>query len=110
MKYFNRVTNLREAKLLYRQLSKELHPDIAGGSEIEFQEMQEQYSVLLKKLSSQQSITNDNSELISELLIIGRTLIEKQVPQNLLRKQISKTNSPMQKMLYNGVLGILNDL
>lgn len=110
MKYFKGVTNLSDAKVLYRQLSKELHPDVVGGSEVEFKVMQVQYSILLKRLSSQQSITNDNGELISELLIIGRTLIEKQIPQNLLRKQISKTNSPMQRMLYNGVLSILNGM
>jgi len=110
MKYFKGVTNLNDAKVLYRQLSKELHPDVVGGSEVEFKVMQVQYSILLKRLSSQQSITNDNGELISELLIIGRTLIEKQIPQNLLRKQISKTNSPMQSMLYNGVLSILNGM
>ena len=109
MKYFKEITNLSDAKNLYRRLSKELHPDV-GGSEVEFKKMQEDYNFLLKKLSSQQSSNNDNSELINELINIGKVLLEKQVPQELLKKQIAKTNSPIQKMLFSGVLGVLNEL
>lgn len=42
-KYFENINTLDEAKELYLELAKKLHPDKPGGSSDEFREMQEEY-------------------------------------------------------------------
>ncbi len=50
MKYFEEVKTLDEAKNLYRQLVKRLHPDKEGGSHSLFVEMQNEFEKITKVL------------------------------------------------------------
>jgi surfactin synthase thioesterase subunit len=88
MKYFNDITNIEEAKLHYRKLAKQFHPD-AGGTASEFQKLQEEYkTVLLQIQQNQHKVILPNlkqsaeKELITELGKLAKVLIKKQVPQD----------------------------
>lgn len=89
MIYFQNIADLEEAKLRYRALAKELHPD-KGGHVLQFQQMQEEYKTLLLQLQSKQAATateNQTSDIVVELrklasLLITTKLIEckKEIP------------------------------
>ena len=91
MKYFLGITDIEQAKLRYRKLAKQLHPD-KGGTAIDFQEMQTEYKEYLLSLQPEQQVvtapqknTAAENELISELGKLAKVLIKQQVPQNYLR-------------------------
>ncbi|MCU4164363.1 hypothetical protein [Carboxylicivirga caseinilyticus] len=125
MKYFQGITNVEQAKLRYRHLAKQLHPD-AGGTVLEFQKMQDEYRITLSRLqechnpvSSHFSKATPNDFFQGEspekelLIILGKmakVLIKKQVPQNYLRRKITTTNSSIKKDVLNEIVDILNEL
>jgi len=45
LKYFNGITDLQQAKIRYRKLAKQLHPD-KSGTIIEFKNMQNEFKSL----------------------------------------------------------------
>ena len=115
MKYFLDINDIEQAKQRYRNLAKQLHPDM-GGTAIEFQKMQDEYKELLLSLQQKRNaVTNLNqaaleNELLSELGKLAKMLIKKQVPQNYLRQKIQKVESPLNKGLLNGIVKILDEL
>ena len=115
MTHFNNIKDLQQAKLRYRILAKQMHPD-KGGSAIQFQEMQKEYRSLLFTLQNKQLVDNednednDTSEILNELIKLAMELIKKQVPQNLLKHRIKKSQSPLEKGLLFGLVNILNKI
>lgn len=114
MIYFQNISDLEQAKLRYRTLAKELHPD-KGGSAIAFQQMQEEYKTLLLKLQNKQAISSlPNNQLsidiMAELGKLAKVLIQKQVPQKYLQQKINKSQSPLEKGLFSKLVDFLNEL
>jgi len=114
MNYFDGITDLEQAKLRYRKLAKQLHPD-KGGTDMEFQKMQEEYKSLLLRLQQNQNpITSKNpspeTELLSELGKLATVLIEKQVPQEYLKQRMTNSQSPMEKRIFSGLILFLDGL
>ena len=114
MKYFTEITTPQQAKEKYRKLAKKMHPDV-GGSPIEFQEMQMEYQTCILKLNQnlnkKELINNStNNELLSELGKLALVLIDKQVPQTILKKRISKSKTVLEKKLYSGIINFLDGL
>lgn len=114
MMYFIDITNIEQAKIRYRKLVKQLHPD-KGGSANEFQEMQEEYKILLIHLQHKTELVNRHNpraenELINELGKLAKVLIKNQVPQNYLRQQIKTTDSNLKRGLFSEVVKLLNNL
>lgn len=114
MKYFNNITTFEQAKLHYRKLAKQLHPD-RGGSAQEFQKMQSEYKSLLLQLQSKELVSNpENSEksneIINELTSLAKTLIQKDIPQRFIKQIIQKSESPIERVILNGVVDILNNI
>jgi hypothetical protein len=116
MNYFNGITTLEQAKLHYRKLVKQLHPD-AGGTAQEFQKMQEEYKSVLLHLQEQHKVVTSSpdafsvdNELINELGKLAKVLIKKQVPQNYLRQKIQITDSPLKKSLFGNIANLLDSL
>ncbi|MGB1931690.1 MAG: hypothetical protein ACPIA4_00905 [Flavobacteriales bacterium] len=116
MKYFLGITDIEQAKLHYRKLAKQLHPD-KGGTAIEFQKMQTEYKDLLLNLQQKQKVVTSTvktnsaeNELINELGRLAKVLIKKQVPQNYLRQKMQSTESVLNKGLLNGIVRILDEL
>ena len=112
MKYFNNINSLEQAKLHYRKLAKQLHPD-KGGSIVEFQQLQKEYKTLLLLLQAKQSPTfvqNNNSEILNELGKLAKVLIKKQVPQMYLKHKINKSKSPVEKGLFSEIVNLLDRL
>jgi len=116
MKYFLGITDIEQAKLRYRKLAKQLHPD-KGGTAIDFQEMQTEYKEYLLSLQPEQQVvtapqknTAAENELISELGKLAKVLIKQQVPQNYLRQKIQTTESPLKKGLFGDIVNFLDNL
>ena len=114
MIYFQNITELEQAKLQYRTLAKQLHPD-KGGSATEFNQMQQEYKTILIQLQQKQSRSMNHqpqkdNDILSELGKLAKVLIEKQVPQRYLQQIIKKSQSPLDKKLYSGLLTILNKM
>ncbi len=116
MKYFLGITDIEQAKLRYRKLAKQLHPD-KGGTAIDFQEMQTEYKEYLLGLQYEQQVvtapqknTAAENELISELGKLAKVLIKKQVPQDYLRQKIKTTESPLTKGLFGDIVNFLDSL
>ncbi|MFW5781378.1 MAG: hypothetical protein ACOCXD_02300 [Bacteroidota bacterium] len=114
MSYFEGITDLEQARLRYREVAKQLHPD-KGGTAIEFQKMQEEYKSLLIRLQhSHNVVTSKNPspepDLLSELGKLATVLIEKQVPQEYLKHRITKSQSTMEQRIYSGLISFLDGL
>jgi len=116
MNYFLGITDIEQAKLRYRKLAKQLHPD-KGGTAIDFQEMQTEYKEYLLSLQQEHKIvttsqknTAAESELINELGKLAKVLLKNQVPQYYLRQKMQTTESPLKKGLINGIVRILDEL
>jgi hypothetical protein len=113
MNYFLGITDIDQAKLRYRKLAKQLHPD-AGGTAVEFQKMRNEYQSLFLKLRQSSNTLNVpkqvslERELISELGQITKVLIKKQVPQNYLKQKIKATQSPLKKSLFSNLVDLLD--
>ncbi|RKD89812.1 J domain-containing protein [Mangrovibacterium diazotrophicum] len=116
MKYFLGITDIEQAKLHYRKLAKQLHPD-KGGTDVDFQEMQTEYKEFLLNLQQEQEVvtpirktTSIEKELINEMSKLAKVLIKKQVPQNYLRLKMQTSESTLKKTLLSQVIDILNEL
>lgn len=116
MNYFIGITDLDEAKLHYRKLAKQLHPD-AEGTTIEFQKLQEEYkAVLLQIQQNRNADTNPlqtasaENELLNELGKLAKVLISKQVPQNYLRHKMQMTDSSLKKGLFRDIVEFLDKI
>ena len=114
MIYFQNITDLEQAKLRYRKLAKELHPD-KGGSALQFQQMQEEYKTLLLNLQNKQVISSpqtsqQSSDIMAELGKLAKVLIQKQVPQKYLQEKIKKSQSPIEKGLFSKLVDFLNEI
>jgi len=116
MNYFLGITDIEQAKLRYRKLAKQLHPD-AGGTAVDFQEMQAEYKEFLLNLQQEQKVfTPSNSglsvekELINELGKLAKVLIKKKVPQNYLRQKMQTTDSPLKKGVLGNIVNLLDSL
>lgn len=116
MKYFLGITDIEPAKLHYRKLAKQLHPD-AGGTAFDFQEMQAEYKEFLVRLQQEQKVVSPSrknalqeNELINELGKLAKVLIKKQVPQDYLRQKMQTTESKLNRSLLNGIVRILDEL
>jgi curved DNA-binding protein CbpA len=114
MKYFQNITDLEHAKKQYRKFAMQLHPD-KGGSAIEFQQMQKEYKLLLLKLQDYQIITDQQhkqeyNDIIEELSKLAKVLIEKQVPQDYLKRKIENSQSSIEKTIFSGIIGFLDKL
>ena len=114
MIYFQNITDLEQAKLRYRKLAKELHPD-KGGSSLQFQQMQEEYKTLLLNLQNKQVISSpqtsqQSSDIMAELGKLAKVLIQKQVPQKYLQEKIKKSQSPIEKGLFSKLVDFLNEI
>lgn len=79
MKYFVNINTLEELKKKYKELAKKLHPDL-GGSKEEFQELNNEYDLLLKNLKNKSNKTNTNNDkfknIINELIKYNELTIE----------------------------------
>jgi len=107
MQYFDHITDFTQAKQRYRQLVKEMHPD-KGGSQSDFQEMQQEYQALLLQLNKKSSNMDSNStmeenDIINELGKLGRTLLKTQIPQKLLKQKIKNSQNPYEKLIYKEI-------
>lgn len=115
MIYFKGIEDESQAKLRYRELAKQLHPD-AGGTASDFQKMQEEYKAIVVQLNKQknsnhsQPQTSIEDELLRDLGRLARILIKKQVPQSYLKHKIKTTNSSLKKGILEGVVNLLNGL
>ncbi len=115
MNYFLGITDIEQAKLRYRKLAKQLHPD-AGGTAVEFQNMWNEYQSLLLKLRQSGNTSNApkhvslEKELINELGQLAKVLIKKQVPQNYLRQKIQISESSLKRGLFNSIVDLLDNL
>lgn len=114
MKYFVGITDLEQAKLQYRKLAKQLHPD-KGGTAVDFQEMQIEYKKTLLRLQQKQKVVtpsrnsiSEENELINELGRLAKVLIKNQVPQDYLRKKMRTTDSQLNRGLLKGIASILD--
>ena len=114
MIYFQNITNLEQAKLQYRTLAKQLHPD-KGGSVFEFNQMQQEYKGLLIQLQNNQQLlshanTTESKDILNELGKLAKFLIKKQVPQQILKQRINKSKSPIEQTIYSGIINFLDKL
>lgn len=115
MKYFLGITDIKKAKLRYRKLAKQLHPD-KGGSTVEFQKMQNDYKELLLRLQQNQKDVisvhqpSHESELLNELKKLAKALIKQKVPQDYLRHKIQTTESPIKRSLFGNIVSFLDNL
>ncbi len=116
MKYFNGTIDLEQAKLRYRKLAKQLHPD-KGGTAVEFQKMQTDYKEFLLRLHQEEKVvtpsrksSSEENELINELGKLAKVLIKKQVPQNYLRQKMQSTQSSLKRGLFDDIVNLLDSL
>ena len=82
LKYFKGVETIEELKKAYKELAKQLHPDLGGNKE-KFQEMNNEYDLLFKSLKANKKAnktninTNDNfKDIINELIKYNELTIE----------------------------------
>jgi curved DNA-binding protein CbpA len=114
MNYFQNITDLEQAKLRYRTLAKELHPD-KGGSAMQFQQMQQEYKTVLLNLQNKQVISSSqnrqqSNDIMAELGKLAKVLIQKQIPQKYLQEKIKKSQSPLEKGIFSKLVDFLNEL
>ena len=81
IKYFRGVETLEELKKVYKELAKQLHPDLGGNKE-KFQAMNNEYDLLFKELKNKKANktnTKDNDnfkDIINELIKYNELTIE----------------------------------
>lgn len=108
MNYFLDINDIDQAKLRYRKLAKQLHPDSVGTT-VEFQNMRNKYRTLRLKLQQSDNTFNApkqvslEKELISELGKITKVLIKRQVSQNYLQQKIETTEYSIKKSLFSDI-------
>lgn len=80
MKYFTNCKTAEELKKEYRQLAKQLHPDLGGDTE-EFKVMQNEYEIMWERLknvhtnSEGETYTKETAETPQEFINIINVLI-----------------------------------
>ena len=112
MRYFKNITDFEQAKKQYYKLAKKIHPD-KGGSQYDFQEMQQEYQVLLLRLSRKSRNTNNKipvSNILTELGELGKILLKTQIPQKLLKKKIKNCQNPYEKLIFKEIGKLLGRL
>lgn len=115
MIYFKGITDIEQAKLHYRKLAKQLHPD-AGGTASDFQKMQDEYKAIVERIQQCNDHVDSNSEsspekeLLSELGKLAQLLLKKQVPQDYIRQKIKTTNSSIKKEVFREIVDYLDAL
>ncbi len=134
MNYFLGITDIEQAKLRYRKLAKQLHPD-KGGTVVDFQEMQADYKEFLLRLQQKQKVVTSSvktnsaeNELINELgrlanraiselmnsikvnYEVNKVLIKKQVPQYYLWQKMQTSEYPLMKGLFGNIVNLLDSL
>ena len=110
MKYFKNINNLEQAKLHYRTLAKQLHPD-KGGSIIDFQLMQKEYKAVLLQLQNRKDVecyVSTKNELVSGLGKLAKVLIKNRVPQTYLKQRMDKSQSRLEKGLFSDIVSLLD--
>ena len=112
MTYFQNINTLEQAKIRYRILEKQLHPD-KGGYITLFQQMQQEYKAILQKLNREQrpefnQTISINSDVIDEIGKLAKVLVKKQVPQTYLKKKMQNSKSKLEKDLYSEIIGVLD--
>lgn len=81
MKYFTNCKTAEELKKEYRQLAKQLHPDLGGDTE-EFKVMQNEYEIMWERLknvhtnSEGETYTKETTETPQEFINIINMLIK----------------------------------
>lgn len=81
MKYFTNCKTAEELKKEYRQLAKQLHPDLGGDTE-EFKVMQNEYEIMWERLknihinSEGETYTKETTETPQEFINIINVLIK----------------------------------
>ena len=82
LKYFVNIETIEELKKAYKELAKQLHPDLGGDKE-KFQEMNNEYDLLFKSLKANKKANktnvkdNDNfKDIINELIKYNELTIE----------------------------------
>jgi DnaJ-class molecular chaperone len=114
MIYFQNITKLEQAKLQYRTLAKQLHPD-KGGSATQFNQMQQEYKTILLQLQQKQSHSikyqpQKENDIMNELGKLAKVLIKKQVPQMFLQQRIQKSQSPLERGLFSQLVNFLDGI
>lgn len=114
MIYFQNITDLEQAKLQYRTLAKQLHPD-KGGSASEFNKMQQEYKVILLQLQQKQNRSINHqpqkeNDILTELGKLAKVLLKKQVPQQFLKQRINNSKSSLEQNICSGIITILNKM
>jgi len=111
MKYFNNITDFEQVKKRYRELAKQMHPDRGGSSEA-FQQLQQEYQAVLLRLQKNENTpgqsNHENSDILSELGKLAKTLVKNQVPQKFLQQKIKNSASPKEKLLYTEIINLFN--
>ncbi len=112
-KYFTNITDLEQAKKQYRKLAMQMHPD-KGGFQTDFLRMQQEYQELLLSLKQNNCNSNNNpleeNELLKELSKLGKVFLKSEVPQNFLKQKVKNCNSPYERVLYSGIINLLDGL
>jgi DnaJ-class molecular chaperone len=111
MKYFTNCKTPEEAKMLYRKLARELHPDMKSGNKEAFQEMEQQYrNFIAESLSEKQKQYTNKTDFINYLKIffkenpeLMQVLIKSLVESDTFRNFINKNS----KFIDTGI-GIYN--
>lgn len=113
MKYFKNISNLDVAKKQYRKLAMQMHPD-KGGNETSFINMQNEYQAVLlelqQKADNSQSNKSAQNEILHELSQLGKVLLKSRIPQEFLSKKAQKANNPYERILFKGIIKILDEL
>ena len=82
LKYFVNIQTIEELKKVYKELAKQLHPDLGGNKE-KFQEMNNEYDKLLESLKANKKANKANNkdsdkfkDIINELIKYNELTIE----------------------------------
>lgn len=79
LKYFIGVETIEELKKVYKELAKQLHPDLGGNKE-KFQAMNNEYDMLFKDLKNKSNKTNKDNDkfknIINDLIKYNELTIE----------------------------------
>lgn len=108
--YFDDTKDIGSARSRYRELAKELHPD-TGGTDKSFAQLRKEYEELLVRLGNEKATgPQPTASIADKLKKIAKGLAVTQVPQGLLKEKRENATSNLEKDLYSGLIGLLDDL